>query len=133
MNENFIILEMFQHEVSCCCPGQKHKHMIEFHKSDVWTIINEQKYDDLLGWHFLVTVNREFQFLIQVDDIEKLCNEGKICSVLDLELKIIHLNLNVNKALDEHDKESFLLFANELNNVQKIKDNGYFSVGIQAF
>ncbi|MEK3980675.1 hypothetical protein MKY37_16735 [Psychrobacillus sp. FSL K6-2836] len=129
MNENFIILEMFQHEVSCCCPGQKHKHVIEFHQSDVWTITNEQKYDDLLGWHFLVTVNREFQFLIQVDDIEKLCNEDRICSILDLELKIIHLNLNVNKALDAYDEESFMLFATELNNVQKIKDNGYFSVG----
>lgn len=129
MNENFIILEMFQHEVSCCCPGQKHKHVIEFHQSDVWTITNEQKYDDLLGWHFLVTVNREFQFLIQVDDIEKLCKEDRICSILDLELKIIHLNLNVNKALDAYDEESFMLFATELNNVQKIKDNGYFSVG----
>lgn len=129
MNENFIILEMFQHEVSCCCPGQKHKHVIEFHQSDVWTITNEQKYNDLLGWHFLVTVNREFQFLIQVDDIEKLCNESRICSILDLELKIIHLNLNVNKALDAYDEESFMLFATELNNVQKIKDNGYFSVG----
>lgn len=130
MNENFIILEKFQHEVSCCCPGQKHKHMIEFLQSDVWTITKEQKFDDLLGWHYLVIVNREFQFLIQVDDIEKLCKQGRICSILDLELKIIHLNLNVNKALDAHDKESFILFANELNIFQKIKDNGNFSVGI---
>lgn len=104
--------------------------MIEFHQSDIWTITNEQKYDDLLGWHFLVTVNKEFQFLIQVDDIEKLWNEGRICSILDLDLKIIHLNLNVNKALDENDKESFLLFANELSKVKKIMENGYFSVGI---
>ena len=129
MNENFIILEMFQHEVSCCCPGQKHKHVIDFHQSDVWTITNEQKYDDLLGCHFFIAINREFQFLIQVDDIEKLCNEGRICSILDLELKIIHLNLNVNKALDAYDEESFMLFATELNNVQKIKGNEYFSVG----
>lgn len=133
MNENFIILEMFQHEVSCCCPRQKHKHMIEFHQSDVWTIKSEQKFDDLLGWHFLVAVNGEFQFLIQVDDIEKLCNEGRICHILDLELKIIHLNFKVNEALDKHDEGSFILFANELSNIQKIKDKGYFSLGIEAF
>ena len=132
MNENFIILEMFHHEVSCCCPGQKHKHMIEFHQSDVWTIIDEQKYDDSLGWHFLVTVNKEFQFLIQVDDIVKLCNEGKICSMLDLELKVMQLNFKVNEALDEHDEGAFTLFANELSNFQKIKDQGYSSLGIEV-
>ncbi|MCK1998518.1 hypothetical protein MPH47_15040 [Psychrobacillus psychrodurans] len=133
MNENLIILEMFKQEVFCCCPGQKHQHIIEFHQGDVWTITNEQKYDDVLGWHFLVAVNREFQFLIQVDDIEKLFSEGRICSILDLELKIIHLNYQVNKALDEHDKESFSLYANELSNAKKVIDNGYFTVGIQAF
>ncbi|MEK3954483.1 hypothetical protein [Psychrobacillus sp. FSL K6-1464] len=132
MNENFIILEMFQHEVSCCCPGQKHKHIIEFHPSDVWTIIDEQKYDDSLGWHFLVTVNGEFQFLIQVDDMEELSKEGRICSLMDLELKMMHLNFKVNESLDQHDEEAFTLFANELSNVQKIMENGYSSLGIKA-
>jgi len=132
MNENFIILEMFQHEVSCCCPGQEHKHMIEFHQSDVWTIIDKQKYKDSIGWHFWMTVNKEFQFLIQVDDIEELCNEGRICSLLNLELKMMHLNFKVNEALDEHNEEAFTLFANELRNVQKIMDYGYFSLGIEV-
>lgn len=119
MSEEFVVLEIFQQEVSCCCPGQKHQHMIEFRPSDVWTSTNEQKYDDLLGWHFLVTVNKEFQFHIQVEEMEKLCNDRKICSVLELELKIIQLNHHVDKALDDHDKESFLFYANELSNVQK--------------
>ena len=106
--------------------------MIEFHQSDVWTIKSEQKFDDLLGWHFLVAVNGEFQFLIQVDDMGRLCDEGRICHVLDLELKIMHLNFKVNEALDERDEESFILFANELTNIQNIKAKGYFSLGTEA-
>lgn len=132
MNDRFIILELFQHEVSCCCPGQKHQHMIEFHQGDVWTITNERKYVDCLGWHFLVTVNSEFQFLIHVEDFEDLYKKSSICSFLDLDLKIIHLNFKVNEALDAKDKESFLLFANELTNLQKIKDKMY-SVDLQVF
>ncbi|MGE7922674.1 hypothetical protein ACQKND_05775 [Viridibacillus arvi] len=126
MNENLIILELFQHEVSCCCP-KKHQHILEFHQGDVW-IITKKKYDDSLGWHFLVTVNSEFQFHIKAEDIEELYNKGRICSILDLELKILNLNFKVNEALDEHDKESFILFTNELSNVQKVKDKMKFSI-----
>ncbi|MGE7921328.1 hypothetical protein ACQKM9_20670 [Viridibacillus sp. NPDC093762] len=68
-----------------------------------------------------------------MEDIEGLYNKGMICSILDLELKIFHLNFKVNEALDEHDKELFILFANELRNFQKIKDKMHFFVDIQAF
>ncbi|TQR12301.1 hypothetical protein [Psychrobacillus soli] len=132
MNDRFVILEFFQHEVSCCCPGQKHQHLIEFHQGDVWTITNERKYVDCLGWHFLVTVNGEFRFLMHVEDMEDLYNNGSICSVLDLELKTIHLNFKINEALDAHDKESFLLFANELTNLREIKDKMH-AEGVQVF
>ncbi|WP_313892948.1 hypothetical protein [Psychrobacillus sp.] len=133
MNENFIILELFQQQISCCCPKQKHQHMIEFRQGDVWTITNERKYVDCLGWHILMTVNREFQFLIHVEDLEELYNKGKICSIMDLDLKMIHLNFKINEALDSHDKESFNLFANELSEIQKIKNEMHYSVNVQAF
>ena len=132
MNDHFIILEFFQHQVSCCCPGQKHRHIIEFHQGDVWTFTNERKYVDCLGWHSLVTVNSEFRFLMHVEDIEELYNNKRICSILDLELNIIHLNVKVDEALDAHDKESFQLFANELTNLQEIKGKMY-SVDVPVY
>lgn len=132
MYDRFVILESFQQQVSCCCPGQQHQHIIEFRQGDVWTITNERKYVDLLGWHLLVIVNSEFRFLMHVEDIESLYNKGSICSILDFELKILHLNFKVNETLDAHDKESFLLFANELTNLQEIKDKMY-SLDVQVF
>ncbi|MFJ8063950.1 hypothetical protein ACIQYS_04925 [Psychrobacillus sp. NPDC096426] len=132
MNDRFIILDFFQHQVSCCCPGQKHQHVIDFRQGDVWTITNERKYIDILGWHIGVIVNSEFKFLIHVEDLEDLYDNGSICSVLDLELKILHLNFKINETLDAHDKASFQLFANELTNLQEIKDTMH-SVGAEVF
>lgn len=135
MDKNFIILELFQHEVSCCCPGERHQHIIEFLQGDVWTITNERKYIDCLGWHSLIVVNNEFQFFMHVEDIEELYSKGSICSILDLNLKINHLSFKVNEALDAldaHDRESFLSFSDELSNVQKIK-NKMNSGDVHAF
>lgn len=132
MNDRFIVLDFFQHQVSCCCPGQKHQHVIDFQQGDVWTITNERKYIDILGWHVGVIVNSEFKFLIHVEDVEDLYDNGSICSVLDLELKMLHLNFKINEALDTQDKESFQLFANELTNLQEIKDTMH-SVGAEVF
>ncbi|PJN87244.1 IDEAL domain-containing protein [Bacillus sp. mrc49] len=122
MDKNHVILEPFQHQVSCCCPGQKHLHMIDFFPGDVWTITDERKYVDCLGWHFLIVVNEEYQFFMQVADIEELYSNGTICSILDLDLRINHLGFKINEALDAHDRESFLSFADELSSVQEIKN-----------
>lgn len=96
--------------------------MIEFFPGDVWTITNERKYVDCLGWHFLIEVNEEFQFFMHVEDIEELYSKGSICSILDLNLKINFLSFKINEALDAHDRESFLSFADELSNVKEIKN-----------
>ncbi|AOH54407.1 hypothetical protein ABE28_008580 [Peribacillus muralis] len=122
MDKNHVILELFQHQVTCCCPGEKHQHMIEFFPGDVWTITDERKYVDCLGWHFLIVVNEEYQFFMQVGEIEELYSEGTICSILDLDLRINHLGYKINEALDAHDRESFLSFADELSNIQEIKN-----------
>ncbi|WP_235568291.1 hypothetical protein [Peribacillus frigoritolerans] len=69
---------------------------------------------------------------MHVEDIEELYSKGSICSILDLNLKINHLNFKVNEALDAHDRKSFLSFSDELSNVQKIK-NKMNSGDVHAF
>lgn len=123
MDFQFIILEPFHHQVTCCCPVEKHQHMIEFSDGDIWTMTKERKYVDCLGWHYLIENNNDFEFFIHVEDIEELHSKGLICSVWDLELKLNHLNFKVNEALDQNDRESFLLLANELRNIREIKLN----------
>lgn len=132
MNKHFIALESFQHQVSCCCPGQKHQHIIDFDQGDVWIITNGRKYIDCLGWHSLIDFNNEFQFFMHVEDIEKLYSKGSICSILDLNLRINHLSFKVNEALDAHDRESFVFFADELKNLREIKSKMHYA-DVQAF
>jgi hypothetical protein len=121
MKKHFIILEPFQHQVSCCCPGEKHHHVIEFRQYDVWTITDDWKYVDCLGWYSLIEVNNEFQFLMHVEDIEDLYTKGIICSILDLDLRINHLRFKINEALDAYDRELFLSFSFDLNNLQEMR------------
>lgn len=121
MHEHFIILENFLHQVGCYCPGQSHQYVLEFQPGDVWLISDEPKYVDCLGWFLLIEVNNEYSFYMHVEDIEELYNNGNICSIMDLELKINYLSFKVNEALDTHDRESFFLYTDELNCALKIK------------
>jgi hypothetical protein len=121
MDKQFVIMKPFCHEVGCCCPEQQHQHMINFRQGDIWTITNNRKYVDGLGWYCLIDINNEFQFFIYVDDIQELHVKGSICSIWDLDLKINHLNFKINEALDTHDREVFLSLSNELHHVQQVK------------
>lgn len=121
MDTHFIIMKPFCHEVGCCCPEQQHQHIINFRQGDIWTITNNRKYVDGLGWYCLIDINNEFQFFIYVDDIQELHAKGSICSIWDLDLKINYLNFKINKALDTHDREAFLSLSNELRHAQQVK------------
>lgn len=121
MDTHFIIMKPFCHEVGCCCPEQQHQHMINFRQGDIWTITNNRKYVDGLGWYCLIDINNEFQFFIYVDDIQELHAKGSICSIWDLDLKINYLNFKINKALDTYDREAFLSLSNELRHTQQAK------------
>ncbi|KOP63686.1 IDEAL domain-containing protein [Priestia megaterium] len=121
MDTHFIIMKPFCHEVGCCCPEQQHQHMINFRQGDIWTITNNRKYVDGLGWYCLIDINNEFQFFIYVDDIQELHAKGSICSIWDLDLKINYLNFKINKALDTYDREAFLSLSNELRHTQQVK------------
>ncbi|PGS48649.1 hypothetical protein [Bacillus sp. AFS041924] len=126
MDKHFIILEPFHQQVTCCCPGQKHQHMIEFSEGDLWTMTSERKYVDCLGWHYLIDNNSDFEFYLHVEDIESLYESGVLCSIWDIDLKINHLNFKINEALDVNDRESFLSIANDLRSLKEIK-NKYFT------
>ncbi|MFP7733337.1 IDEAL domain-containing protein [Priestia aryabhattai] len=127
MDAHFIIMKPFCHEVGCCCPEQQHQHMINFHQGDVWTITDNRKYVDCLGWHYLIDINNEFQFFMHVEDIEELQSKGSICSIWDLDLKINYLNFKIDEALEAHDRESFLSLSNELHRAQQVKSKMHYS------
>ncbi len=48
MKEQFVILEQLLHPVRCCCPGQIHEHMLEFHQGDIWFITKSA--NSLIVW-----------------------------------------------------------------------------------
>ncbi|QCS54035.1 hypothetical protein [Priestia flexa] len=122
MDKHLVVIKAFSHEVSWCCPGESHQHVITFHQGDVWTLTDERKYIDSLGWHSLMDVNREFQCFISTEELQDLYLSGVICSILDVDLQMNHLNFKINEALDTQNRELFHSMVSKRFNLQKIRD-----------
>jgi len=122
MQSNYVVLKSFQYLIECTCPSPDHTFMLEFHKGDTFIITEEKKYVDSLGWLVLVLI-KDYSVYMYIDELEEFVAEKKICSIMDLELKINYLQYKVNETLDSMDEGNFSLYAKELVELKEVQDS----------
>lgn len=122
MENNYVVVKPFSYMIECTCPRPDHSYVIDLHKGDILTITEEKRYVDSLGWLMLVLINDHSVYMF-VDELEDFVEEGKIYSIVDLELQINYLEFKVNEMLDVMDKEKFEGFAKELVRLKSILDD----------
>ncbi|PKG23780.1 hypothetical protein [Niallia nealsonii] len=122
MNNNYVVLKSFQYLIECTCPSPEHTFMLEFDKGDTFIITDEKKYVDSLGWLVLVLIKNSSVYMY-IDELEEFVEDKKICSIMDLELKINYLEYKVNETLDSMDEGNFSLYAKELSALKEVQDS----------
>ncbi|WP_445490942.1 hypothetical protein [Niallia sp. 03133] len=122
MKNNYVVTTSFQYMIECTCPSPDHTFIIDVHKGDIITVTEEKKYVDSLGWLALVLIN-DYRFYMYIQELEDFVSEGKIFSVMDLDLKINYLQYKVNETLDSLDKNNFSFYAKELAKLKEIQES----------
>ncbi|WP_169891024.1 IDEAL domain-containing protein [Litchfieldia alkalitelluris] len=82
---------------------------------------NDRKYTIYQEWYFLIVINEQWTFYIAVEDLNQYYREEQILSILDIELKINHIQYQINEALDRNNKEKFLSYSTKLNEFKQLK------------
>lgn len=121
MIQHFITMNTFKHQVDCFCPGVNHEEILIINEGDVIEVTSERKHAAEKGWYVLIVINNFCIFFIAVDELEKYYKEHKILSLTDLELKMNYLKYQINQALDQDDKRSFLAATEEVGEVHEYK------------
>lgn len=121
MIERFIASETFTHQIDCFCPDRKHTDVLTIHKMDVIEITNDRKHHFDRGWYFLVVLNNQGYLYMALEDIERYFLQGRLATLLDLELKVNFLQSQIDRALDIGDKELFLNTTTELEESGDLK------------
>jgi len=121
MIQHFIVAKTFTHQIDCFCPGKEHVNFFTFEKDDVVEVTNECKFINEIEWYSLIIINNRAHFYIAIVDLEQYCRKEQIISILDIELKINYLRFLINQALDTVNKESFLNYTTELNELIHIQ------------
>ncbi|OAH54326.1 MULTISPECIES: hypothetical protein [Bacillaceae] len=127
MHRHFIVAKSFGHQIDCFCPDGEHADYIVLNKADVIEITNERKNMMDYGWYFMIIINHHRQFYIALEDLDKYFVEGRMMSLFDLELRIIYLNYQIDKALDKGDEPSFLA------ETKKLKEASILQTHLQRF
>ncbi|GKU80726.1 hypothetical protein [Niallia sp. NCCP-28] len=122
MKNDYVVLKSFQYLIECTCPSPDHTFMLEFDKGDTFIITDEKKYVDSLGWLVLVLIKNSSIYMY-IDELEEFVEDKKICSIIDLELKINYLEYKVNETLDSMDECNFSLYAKELAVLKEVQDS----------
>jgi len=122
MLTQFVVLKSLIHQIDCYCPCCHNTDEFHFLRGDCIEIVHDRKIPSELGWYVQIVVNNQYQFYIALDDLKHYYDEGKICSLLDLELQANYFRYQVNQALDEKDKERFMKNAEKLKNVEQLRE-----------
>ncbi|WP_226671208.1 hypothetical protein [Metabacillus litoralis] len=127
MHHYFIVEKTFEHMIECFCPDGAHEDSIEIKKADIIEVTNDRQYMSDNGWYIKVFLNNYWHFHIALEDLEKYFTQGMIVSLVDLELKINHLNYLIDQSLSKGDKFSFL------QSTKRLKESKYLKLNLESY
>ncbi|KKI91200.1 hypothetical protein WQ54_16115 [Bacillus sp. SA1-12] len=121
MNEHFIAVKPFEHQIECFCPDGDHSDEIMIKYGDIIEVSKERKYVIDHGWYGLVIINNYYSFYMSLDSLNQYFKKGTILSRLDIELKVNYLNFRIDQSLDEGDEVSFNYHTKFLKRLTDLK------------
>lgn len=121
MHHYFIVTHSFDHIVDCFCPGDDHSGVLEMRKEDIIEVTNERQFMFDNDWYILVIINNNWQLYMALEDLEKYFTEGYFVSLMDIELKINHLNFQIDQSLGKGDEVAFLQSTTTLKESSELK------------
>jgi hypothetical protein len=89
------------------------------HYGDILSVTNEGKYVLGIGWFVLVIVNGESKEYVRTVDLENAVDTNKAQAILDLMLHSFIVSYQLDKALENRNKEHFLSLS------KKQKESSY--------
>jgi hypothetical protein len=121
MNQHFITVKTFEHQIECFCPDSDHSDEIMIKNGDIIEVSKERKYVIDHGWYCWVIINNYYSFYMSLDALDQYFKKEYILSRLDIELKINYLNFRINLSLDEGDEISFIYHTKYLKGLSGLK------------
>ncbi|MGM0879036.1 MAG: hypothetical protein ACQEWV_31420 [Bacillota bacterium] len=121
MNQHFIAIKTFEHQIECFCPDGDHSGEIIIKNGDIFEVSKERKYVIDHGWYCWVIINNYYSFYMSLDALDQYFKKEYILSRLDIELKINYLNFRINLSLDEGDEISFKYHTKYLKGLSGLK------------
>ncbi|MBT2686613.1 hypothetical protein J7I93_00285 [Bacillus sp. ISL-47] len=121
MNEHYIAINTFQHDIDCFCPDAYHAFSITIPKGNLIEVTPERKFTMAKGWYVFVVINEQHAFYMAIEDLEQYIKNENILSSMDLDLKINFLQFKIDQDLERGDESSFAIHTNLLNELRKLK------------
>lgn len=89
---------------------------------DSFTIEGDFKYIQNAGWFILINVHEGDKIFVSFDVIDECMSTGKIIEVLELQIQLLLLQHQLDRALDHKERELFYMIAPKLNGVLSLMD-----------
>lgn len=121
MNEHYIAMKTFQHDIDCFCPDAYHAFSITIQKGDLIEVTPERKFTMAKGWYVFVVINEQHAFFMAMEDLELYLMNEQILSLIDIDLRINYLQFKIDQDLERGDETSFAIHSNLLNESLKLK------------
>lgn len=87
---------------------------------DSFCIGEECKYIPHIGWFILIKLNNQEELFVSFEAIEKGLTTGEIVELLELQLELAILRNQIERTLEERQRERFYIIAPKLNGIHAL-------------
>lgn len=121
---DFIVAAKNGVEVACWYYGYKKEDLVSNKKTlqygDKLKIENEGKYIIDVGWFVLITINGKAKEYMAAADLQEYIQENQVVSPLDCMLDYFALSYQLDKALENRDKDTFLSLSEKKKELSEL-------------
>lgn len=123
---DFIVAAKKEIEVECLYYGYKKEDIVTNKKTlsfgDRLTVENKGRYIVDVGWFVLITINNRGKEYMSASDLEEYIHANEVVSPIDCMLEYFNLSYQLDKALENRDKTTFLKLSERKKEVSAIYD-----------
>lgn len=123
---DFIVAAKKEIEVECLYYGYKKEDLVSNKKTlyfgDRLTIENKGRYIVDVGWFVLITINNNVKEYMSASELEGYIHTNEVVSPIDCMLEYFNMSYQLDKALENRDKITFLKLSEQKKEVSAIYD-----------